>query len=91
MHGTKSKKPAGTQRLVLRAESWPVSLRSDRLHGSDDFDDVRGDWMIFWASLSIVITTMIWFVVDAQTEMGELVSEILAIIAMIMILAYFAY
>ena len=46
--------------------------------------------MIFWASLSIVITTMIWFVVDAQTEMGELVSEILAIIAMIMILVYFA-
>lgn len=45
--------------------------------------------MIFWIILSIIVVTMDWIIVNASTE-EELVAAVLAIIAMIMLLVYFA-
>ena len=46
--------------------------------------------MIFWVSLFVIAVTMDWLIVNASTEEEELVSAVLGIIAMIMILVYFA-
>ena len=46
--------------------------------------------MIFWVSLFVIAVTMDWLIVNASTEEEELVAEVLGIIAMIMILVYFA-
>lgn len=59
------------------------------MHGSDDPDDARGNRMIFWVSLFVITVTMDWLIVNASTE-EELVAAVLGIIAMIMILVYFA-
>ena len=45
--------------------------------------------MIFWISLFVITVTMDWLIVNASTE-EELVAAVLGIIAMIMILVYFA-
>lgn len=59
-------------------------------HGVDDPDDARGGRMIFWVSLFVITVTMDWLIVNASTEEEELVAAVLGIIAMIMILVYFA-
>ena len=46
--------------------------------------------MIFWVSLFVITVTMGWLIVNASTE-EELVAAVLGIIAMIMILVYFAW
>ena len=46
--------------------------------------------MIFWVSLFVIAVTMDWLIVNASTEEKELVAAVLGIIAMIMILVYFA-
>lgn len=46
--------------------------------------------MIFWVSLFVITVTMDWLIVNALTEEEELVAAVLGIIAMIMILVYFA-
>ena len=46
--------------------------------------------MIFWLSLFVITVTMDWLIVNASTEEEELVAAVLGIIAMIMILVYFA-
>ena len=46
--------------------------------------------MIFWLSLFVITVTMDWLIVNASTEGEELVAAVLGIIAMIMILVYFA-
>ena len=46
--------------------------------------------MIFWVSLFVITVTMDWLIVNASKEEGELVAAVLGIIAMIMILVYFA-
>lgn len=47
--------------------------------------------MIFWVSLFVITVTMDWLIVNASTEEEEeLVAAVLGIIAMIMILVYFA-
>ena len=47
--------------------------------------------MIFWVSLFVITVTMGWLIVNASTEKEELVAAVLGIIAMIMILVYFAW
>jgi hypothetical protein len=46
--------------------------------------------MIFWVSLFVITVTMGWLIVNASTGEEELVAAALGIIAMIMILVYFA-
>lgn len=46
--------------------------------------------MIFWVSLFVITVTMDWLIVNASAEEEELVAAVLGIIAMIMILVYFA-
>ena len=46
--------------------------------------------MIFWVSLFVITVTMDRLIVNASTEKEELVAAVLGIIAMIMILVYFA-
>ena len=46
--------------------------------------------MIFWISLSVVVTTMVLFIADVSEEMNELFLGILAIIALIIVLVFMA-
>ena len=45
--------------------------------------------MIFWVSLFVITVTTDWLIVNASTK-EELFAAVLGIIAMIMILVYFA-
>ena len=45
---------------------------------------------MIWLSLFVITVTMDWLIVNASTEEEELVAAVLGIIAMIMILVYFA-
>lgn len=46
--------------------------------------------MIFWVTLFIIVGTSDWLIANASTEEEELAAAVLAIIAMIMLLVYFA-
>lgn len=46
--------------------------------------------MIFWVTLFIIVGISDWLIANASTEGEELAAAVLAIIAMIMLLVYFA-
>ena len=73
----------------MMTQSRTLRVLTDCLCGSNDPDDARGNWMIFWVSLFVITVTMDWLIVNASTEEEELVAAVLGIIAMIMILVYF--